>query len=134
MLHYTLCVYIGIYVGKGMVIHFTRGSSQETETRTMLGGFYLSSPHHASRDTPCPKCGYQTKTEGVTQTCLDCFLYGGYLYLFEYGVSPAFFLAKARGGTCTIASSDSTDRSHPSPCFLSSQERIWWLPFIQEQL
>ncbi|KAH1226295.1 hypothetical protein GmHk_11G032997 [Glycine max] len=52
----------------------------ETETRTMLGGFYLSSPHHASRDTPCPKCGYQTKTE-----------------------------AKARGGTCTIASSDSTE-------------------------
>ena len=60
----------------------------------MLDRFHVSSPHHASRETPCPKCDYQTKTEGVTQTCLDSFLYGGYLYLFEYGVSPAFFYSQ----------------------------------------
>ena len=39
-------------------------------------------------------------------SCLDCFLHGGSLYLFHYAVSPAFFLAKARGGTCTLAASD----------------------------
>ena len=42
-------------------------------------------------------------------SCLDCFLHGGGgggLYLFHYAVSPAFFLAKARGGTCTLAASD----------------------------
>ncbi|CAJ1960701.1 unnamed protein product [Sphenostylis stenocarpa] len=101
----------GIYVGKGMVIHFTRGATQESGTRSVLDSFPISSPphHHATRDTPCPRCGYQTKTEGVTRTCLDCFLYGGYLYLFEYGVSSAFFLAKARGGTCSTASSDPTE-------------------------
>ncbi|RZB50686.1 uncharacterized protein LOC114394580 isoform X2 [Glycine soja] len=52
----------------------------ETGTRTMLDRFHVSSPHHASRETPCPKCDYQTKTE-----------------------------AKARGGTCTTASSDPTE-------------------------
>ncbi|TKY47321.1 LRAT domain protein [Spatholobus suberectus] len=105
------CKIAGIYVGGGMVIHFTRGADQETGTGTVLDRFRLiSSPplHHATGDTPCPRCGYHTKTEGVTYTCLDCFLCGGYLYLFEYGVSPAFFLAKARGGTCTTASSDPT--------------------------
>ncbi|KAK7333069.1 hypothetical protein VNO80_29829 [Phaseolus coccineus] len=101
----------GIYVGMGMVIHFTRGAAQETGARTVLDRFRQSLPphRHATRDTPCPRCGYQTKSEGVTRTCLDCFLYGGYLYLFEYGVSSAFFVAKARGGTCTIASSDPTE-------------------------
>ncbi|RDY05324.1 hypothetical protein CR513_10845 [Mucuna pruriens] len=100
----------GIYVGDGMVIHFTRGADEETGTGTILDRFHLSSsPYHATCDTPCRRCGYQTKTEGVTCTCLDCFLYGGYLYIFEYGVSPAFFLAKARGGTCTTAPSDPTE-------------------------
>ncbi|KAL2333154.1 hypothetical protein Fmac_014367 [Flemingia macrophylla] len=102
----------GIYVGDGMVIHFTRGEDQNHGTRKMLNPFRIISSqplHRATRDTPCPRCGYQTKTEGVTCTCLDCFLYGGHLYLFEYGVSPAFFLAKARGGTCTTAPSDPTE-------------------------
>ncbi|XP_014517328.1 uncharacterized protein LOC106774808 [Vigna radiata var. radiata] len=89
----------GIYVGMGMVIHFTRGAARETGT-----GF-----HRGTRETACPRCGYKIKTEGVTRTCLECFLRGGYLYLFEYGVSSAFFLAKARGGTCSTASSDPTE-------------------------
>jgi hypothetical protein len=40
---------------------------------------------------------------------LDCFLSGCELCLFEYAVSCAHFLAQARGGTCTIASSDATE-------------------------
>ncbi|KAK9285311.1 hypothetical protein L1049_024502 [Liquidambar formosana] len=96
----------GIYTGEGKVIHFTRGAGQEIGTGTVLDRFiFSSSPSHPS-DSPCPRCGDQPRLEGVISSCIDCFLYGGNLYLFQYGVSPAFFLAKARGGTCTLATSD----------------------------
>lgn len=99
----------GIYVGDGMVLHFTRGGGQEIGTGTVLDRFLCSSSPANATDTPCPKCGDQTKTDGVISSCLDCFLSGDSLYLFEYGVSPAYFLAKARGGTCTLAVSDPTE-------------------------
>ncbi|KAK7333070.1 hypothetical protein VNO80_29830 [Phaseolus coccineus] len=100
----------GIYVGEGMVIHFTRGSGQETGTGTILNRLLISSPTlHNTSDILCPRCGDQTRTDGVIRSCLDCFLSSDDLYLFEYGVSPALFLAKARGGTCTTASSDPTE-------------------------
>ncbi|KDP20041.1 hypothetical protein JCGZ_05810 [Jatropha curcas] len=96
----------GIYVGDGKVIHFTRGAGQEIGTGTVLDRIiFSSSPSHPS-DNPCPNCGDQSRLDGVISSCIDCFLAGGNLYLFEYGVSPAFFLAKARGGTCTLAASD----------------------------
>jgi len=103
------CKIPGIYVGNGMVIHFTRGAGQEIGTGTALDNFLFSSSATHSSDTPCPRCGDQTRTDGVLSSCLDCFLSGGNLYIFEYGVSPAFFLAKARGGTCTLAASDPTE-------------------------
>ncbi|KAG7550847.1 LRAT-like domain [Arabidopsis thaliana x Arabidopsis arenosa] len=97
----------GIYVGDEKVIHFTRGGGLETGTGTFLDMFIASSvPNHGGDNNPCPKCGDQSKLDGVISSCLDCFLAGGNLYLFEYGVSPAFFVAKQRGGTCTIAPSD----------------------------
>lgn len=42
----------------------------------------------------------------MVSSCLNCFLRGGELYLFEYGVSSALFLAKGRGGTCSLAAAD----------------------------
>ncbi|KAG2713963.1 hypothetical protein I3760_03G003400 [Carya illinoinensis] len=96
----------GIYVGEGNVIHFTRGPGQEVGTGTVLDRIYLSSSPSYVLDNPCPKCGDQSKLDGVISSCIDCFLSGGNLYLFEYGVTPALFLAKARGGTCTLALSD----------------------------
>ncbi|KAK4278132.1 hypothetical protein QN277_016021 [Acacia crassicarpa] len=95
----------GIYVGEGEVIHFTRGG-QEIGTGTILDRLLLSSSPTHSANNPCPKCGDQSNLNGVISSCLDCFLFGGHLYRFEYGVSPAFFIAKARGGTCTLAPSD----------------------------
>ncbi|KAI9100264.1 hypothetical protein K1719_024482 [Acacia pycnantha] len=95
----------GIYVGEGMVIHFTRGG-QEIGTGTVLDRLLLSSSLTRSANNPCPKCGDQSNLNGVVYSCLDCFLFGGHLYRFEYGVSRAFFTAKARGGTCTLAPSD----------------------------
>ncbi|KAL1218096.1 Protein LEAD-SENSITIVE 1 [Cardamine amara subsp. amara] len=100
----------GIYVGDEKVIHFTRGGGLETGTGTVLDKFIISSvPNHGGGDSPCPKCGDQSILDGVISSCLDCFLAGGNLYLFEYNVSPVMLLAKQRGGTCTIAPSDPCD-------------------------
>ncbi|XP_050226496.1 protein LEAD-SENSITIVE 1 [Mercurialis annua] len=96
----------GVYVGDGKVIHFTRGAGQEIGTGTVLDRFiFSSSPSHPA-DNTCPNCGDQSRLDGVISSCLDCFLSGGDLYQFEYSVSPAIFLVKARGGTCTLAASD----------------------------
>ncbi|TXG65488.1 hypothetical protein EZV62_006763 [Acer yangbiense] len=87
----------GIYVGKRKVIHFTQGLS---------GSSFL--PYPKISDVPCPRCGDHNSSfnNGVIISCIDCFLSGGKLNLFEYGVSRAYFLAKVRGGTCTLATSD----------------------------
>ncbi|CAI0548305.1 unnamed protein product, partial [Linum tenue] len=95
----------GIYVGDGNVIQFTRGAGQEIGTGLFIDHIIFSSLSRSS-DSPCPNCGDQSSLDGVIRSCLDCFLWGGELYLFEYGVSPTFFLAKARGGTCTLAAAD----------------------------
>ncbi|XP_048422423.1 protein LEAD-SENSITIVE 1-like [Pyrus x bretschneideri] len=104
--HAYLYSHHGIYVGEGKVIHFTRGAGQETGTGTVLDRFLLSSSPSHSSDNPCPNCGDQSTLDGVISSCIDCFLSGGDLYLFEYGVNPVFFIAKPRGGTCTLARSD----------------------------
>ncbi|XP_052195587.1 protein LEAD-SENSITIVE 1 [Diospyros lotus] len=100
----------GIYAGDGKVIHFTRGAGHEIGTgSTALDRLIFSSSSSSSSHgsvIQCPECGDQSTLDGVICSCLDCFLSGGELYLFQYKVSPALFLAKARGGTCTLAASD----------------------------
>lgn len=99
----------GIYVGDDKVVHFTRGRGQEVGTGTVLDVLLVSSAPKRS-DIPCPNCNVQLDdSHGVVSSCLDCFLAGGVLYRFEYAVNPALFLAKARGGTCTLAVSDPDD-------------------------
>ncbi|XP_020570580.1 uncharacterized protein LOC110017808 [Phalaenopsis equestris] len=95
----------GIYIGDDMVIHFTRAAGQEIGTGTFLDNLFLSSSPSPT-NTICEICGDQSKLHGVIKSCLNCFLAGGNLYIFEYAVSSAFFIAKARGGTCTLAASD----------------------------
>lgn len=94
----------GIYVGDNKVLHFTR-RGQEVGTGTVLDVLLVSSGPRRSQ-IPCPTCTHTDDTNGVVSSCLNCFLAGGVLYRFEYSVSPAVFLAKARGGTCTLAVSD----------------------------
>uniref|UniRef100_A0A1D1XW05 Lecithin retinol acyltransferase n=1 Tax=Anthurium amnicola TaxID=1678845 RepID=A0A1D1XW05_9ARAE len=99
----------GIYVGGNKVIHFTRERGQEVGTGTVLDILLVSSGP-ARPQAPCSCCSHRREeSHGVVSSCLDCFLAGGVLYRFEYAVSPALFLAKARGGTCTLAVSDVDD-------------------------
>lgn len=91
------------------MIHFTRAAGQETGTGTVLDKVIFSSSPARTSDHPCPVCGDQSQLSGVVSSCIECFLAGGDLYLFEYGVSAPFFLAKARGGTCTLAKADSPE-------------------------
>ncbi|CAM6019610.1 unnamed protein product [Sphagnum balticum] len=95
----------GIYAGDDQVIHFTRGRDEELGTGTVFDVFLVSSRPTASFEM-CEKCGMQANSSGVLLSCLDCFLLGGPLYRFEYGIDPVTFLLKARGGTCTFALSD----------------------------
>ncbi|KFK24446.1 hypothetical protein AALP_AAs48179U000100 [Arabis alpina] len=112
----------GIYVGDGKVIHFTRGGGLETGTGTFLDKFIVSSvPNHGGDNNPCPSCRHQSNLEGVISSCLDCFLSGGNLYIFEYGVSSAIFMARPRGGTCTTAPSDASDEVISRANFLLSR-------------
>ncbi|XP_010543837.1 PREDICTED: uncharacterized protein LOC104816622 [Tarenaya hassleriana] len=97
----------GIYVGDNTVIHFTR-RGQEVGTGTVLDLLLVSSGPARNR-AHCLTCTPPNEGHGVVSSCLDCFLAGGILYRFEYSVTPALFLAKARGGTCTLAVSDPDD-------------------------
>ncbi|XP_056159012.1 protein LEAD-SENSITIVE 1-like [Syzygium oleosum] len=94
----------GVYIGDHKVVHFTR-RGQEVGTGTVLDLLLVSSGPARSQ-VPCPTCTPPEDDHGVVASCLDCFLSGGVLYRFEYSVSPAHFLAKARGGTCTLAVAD----------------------------
>ncbi|KAI9073138.1 hypothetical protein K1719_044915 [Acacia pycnantha] len=58
----------GIYVGEGMVIHFTRGG-QEIGTGTVLDRLLLSSSLTRSANNPCPKCGDQSNLNARGGTC-----------------------------------------------------------------
>ncbi|KAM6547735.1 hypothetical protein CsatB_019411 [Cannabis sativa] len=97
----------GIYIGDDTVIHFTR-RGQEVGTGTFLDLLLVSSGPARSLE-PCSVCSPSEEGSGVVSSCLKCFLAGGILYRFQYAVNPALFLAKARGGTCTLAVSDPAD-------------------------
>jgi hypothetical protein len=104
--------YTGIFVGDNDVVHFTRGSGQELGAGASLINSFASSSipkQHLSCPRSPDSCVFQNGNSGVIQSCLDCFLEGGPVYRFEYGVSKAVFLAQVRGGTCTLAQSDPPD-------------------------
>ncbi|KFK24447.1 hypothetical protein AALP_AAs48179U000200 [Arabis alpina] len=91
-------------------VHFTRGGVLEARVGSFLDKITnISIPNHGGGNYPCLICGDQSNLDGVISSCLNCFLSGGNLYLFEYGVSKAIFMANPRGGTCTIATSDPFD-------------------------
>ncbi|CAI5495142.1 unnamed protein product [Closterium sp. Naga37s-1] len=55
---------------------------------------------------PCRACGTEDSSHGVISSCLRCFLHGGRLFRFDYGVSVGCFCLQMRGGTCSMAVPD----------------------------
>ncbi|GAB2227844.1 hypothetical protein Droror1_Dr00009671 [Drosera rotundifolia] len=98
----------GVFVNEGRVIHYNPGAGQEVATGTKLDHHISSISSPSSQRPPCQVCGDQSMAGGVISSCLDCFLKGGKLYLFQYGVSQPYFLRK-KGGTCTTLGSDESD-------------------------
>ncbi|PHT64480.1 hypothetical protein T459_31634, partial [Capsicum annuum] len=98
----------GIYVSRDIVIHFNPAPRQEVETGTALDGIIFSSSTSRRSESQCPICGDRSRNAGVISTCLECFLSGGKLYRFKYGVSKSVFYAQVRG-TCTLATTDSSE-------------------------
>ncbi|KAL8479449.1 hypothetical protein ACS0TY_026372 [Phlomoides rotata] len=83
----------GIYVGDGAVIHFMR-PGQEVGTGSVFKGSVSS-----RSQVPCPNCIPTHAAHGVVSSCLNCFLAGDNLYLYEYEVSFVRFIT-TREGTC----------------------------------
>ncbi|KAF3433991.1 hypothetical protein FNV43_RR25094 [Rhamnella rubrinervis] len=101
----------GIYVGDEKVIHFTQAARQETGKRNMFDDVIFSSaPRSTFPGFHCPTCGDQSKLDGVISSCLDCFLSGGDLYRFKYGVDIDTFFAETLGRTCTVAFADPAEQ------------------------
>ncbi|XP_058224136.1 protein LEAD-SENSITIVE 1-like isoform X1 [Rhododendron vialii] len=97
----------GIYIGNGLVIHFTAPPEKLTASSTSSLSSSSSAPGRGQQRT-CPyypRCGNQRPGSGVAIICLDCFIEEGSLYCYEYGVT---FLFQLRAGTRT------TDKSDPA--------------------
>ncbi|KAI8546155.1 hypothetical protein RHMOL_Rhmol07G0095400 [Rhododendron molle] len=94
----------GIYIGNGLVIHFTAPPGKQASSPFASLASSSSAPGRAQQRT-CwnnPRCGSQKPGSGVAIICLDCFIDGGSLYRYEYGVS--YYLV--RGGTHTREQSE----------------------------
>ncbi|XP_060971188.1 protein LEAD-SENSITIVE 1-like [Cannabis sativa] len=66
--------------------------------------YYKSKNNKSKYSGNCERCGYNpTRSRGVVKSCLECFLQGHGLYLFQYGVSDAHCLIW-RSGTCHTGS------------------------------
>ncbi|KAG8487083.1 hypothetical protein CXB51_020623 [Gossypium anomalum] len=77
----------GIYVGDGMVIHL-RGAAKK------LGEL-----------PACHRCGGKRVENGeIAKVCIDCFLDGETLQIYDYGVPVLEFISRKRGTCCTSRS------------------------------
>ncbi|KAM3306547.1 hypothetical protein P3S67_013417 [Capsicum chacoense] len=86
----------GIYVSSEIVIQFNPAAGQEVETGTALDGVIFSPSTSSRSASQCPKCVDRPRSAGVVSRCLECFLSGGKLYRFQYGVSNGIFLHKCK--------------------------------------
>ncbi|GJP78300.1 hypothetical protein CLOP_g14575 [Closterium sp. NIES-67] len=113
----------GVYVGADEVIHFTRQQADEVGSNALIDYAASISPALQRTSTaaapgvaaagpggsgpaPCRACGTEDSSHGVILSCLRCFMHGGGLYRFDYGVSVGGFCLQMRGGTCSMAVSD----------------------------
>ena len=81
----------GIYIEEDRVIHFMG----DPTVMIMVSGSAAISP-------TCEGCGFDGMLTGVVSSCLKCFLKGGKLRRFGYGVSLAERMAAVRAGCCSM--------------------------------
>ncbi|KAG5539468.1 hypothetical protein RHGRI_019869 [Rhododendron griersonianum] len=103
----TLLVYAhhGIYIGNGLVIHFTPPPEKVTASNPFSSLSSSSSASGQDQQRTCPnhpRCGSRKAGSRVAIICLDCFLEEGLLWRYEYGVTSS----KRLDGTCTTEQSD----------------------------
>ncbi|KAF7115094.1 hypothetical protein RHSIM_RhsimUnG0065100 [Rhododendron simsii] len=99
----------GIYIGNGLVIHFTAPPEKLTASGPSRSLSSLSSAPGLGQQRTCPKyphCGSRKPGSGVAIICLDCFIEKGSLYCYEYGVTFWSSLFELRAGTQTTDQSD----------------------------
>ncbi|OMP11660.1 hypothetical protein COLO4_03738 [Corchorus olitorius] len=85
----------GIYVGKGTV---TKLNNEEVEINDAV--IHFMGVGKSNNQIPCQKCGHSSRRIGVVITCLECFVEGHSLYLYQYDVSYLKLRFK-RSGTCS---------------------------------
>ncbi|XP_022744367.1 uncharacterized protein LOC111295230 [Durio zibethinus] len=71
----------GIYVGKATV---TNSRNEEKEIDDAV--IHFMGVGKSNNKTPCERCGHRSRRIGVVITCLECFLEGQSLYVYEYDV------------------------------------------------
>ncbi|XP_022720043.1 uncharacterized protein LOC111277879 [Durio zibethinus] len=102
------CLYVyfhhGIYVGKATV---TNSRNEEKETDDAV--IHFLGVGKSTSNPPCKRCGHCSQRIGVVITCLECFLEGQSLYVYEYNV-PYLKLRFKRSGTCSVNPSRPADQ------------------------
>ncbi|XP_057796826.1 protein LEAD-SENSITIVE 1-like [Salvia miltiorrhiza] len=80
----------GIYVGDGKVVHYVGLKRLPSSSSSSSSSSAWLSSSSSSATPPCSVCEALDQREhknGVLISCLDCFLKGGWLYRYEYGMS-----------------------------------------------
>ncbi|XP_060672404.1 uncharacterized protein LOC132803420 [Ziziphus jujuba] len=82
------------------------GGSVVEVIELVRGGDPILPSSASSHSSDIPISTSSAKESRVEYCSLDSFLSADELYLYKYGVSLAFFIAKFLGGTCTLGSTD----------------------------
>ncbi|KAF7139475.1 hypothetical protein RHSIM_Rhsim07G0079300 [Rhododendron simsii] len=102
----------GIYIGDGLVIHFTVPPDKLKASSPFASLSSSSSAPRRGQQRTCPnrirRCGGPKPGGGVAVICLDCFIGKGNLYRYEYEVPQLEYIWFRRPGTCT------DDKSEPA--------------------
>ncbi|XVE89932.1 hypothetical protein DITRI_Ditri20bG0035900 [Diplodiscus trichospermus] len=93
----------GIYVGKATV---TDARNEQLEINDAV--IHFEGVNKSTSQTPCRTCGHNSRRIGVVISCLDCFLKGNSLYVYEYDVHYLKLRFK-RSGTCSTHPSRPVD-------------------------
>nr|XP_048336958.1 protein LEAD-SENSITIVE 1-like [Ziziphus jujuba var. spinosa] len=107
LMHYTQPTHPAIHVTLPGI--YAGASDSDGEVINLVRGGDHILPSSASSDTTITTgaaAGNEPTKCRVEYCSLDSFLNGGELYLYKYGISLAFFIAKTQGGTCTLGSTD----------------------------